>query len=130
MINKYVALMLLSPLCASVEIVTGDSFNGKEVLASYDYNARYITAKEMMALVYPNETRTIVGKNFIALSMRKKANAGSVLLQFTCRIEGDGKSEVETANASYLKVDEIDMVMIPTTLKSVDRIVVTGCIVK
>ena len=128
--NKYLLLLLLSSLCSSVEIVTGESFNGKDVLSSYEYTAKYITPKEIIGLVNPTENKPILGHKYVAMLMTKKANAGSVLLQFTCRVEGGGKSEVATVYASHIQVNAVDVIMIPTRLDIVDRIVVTGCIVK
>jgi len=114
----------------SIEIITGESFNGKEVLAAYEYSAKYLTPKEVLELVKPNETKPVLGYKYVALVMTKKANAGSLILQFTCRVEGEGKSEVATVYPSYLKVDEVHLLMIPTQLNAVDRIVVTGCVLK
>jgi hypothetical protein len=123
-------LMMMVTSAYSLEIITGESFNGKDDLAGYEYGVKYLTGKELYDLIKIKESTNIAGDNYIAIAMTKNKNSGRVLMQFTCRIEGEGKNEVVTIYPAYTKVDETELIMVPTKFNKVDRIVITGCMLK
>ncbi len=130
MINiALLTLMAFVPVYA-LDVIITESFNAKDDLASFEYNAKVITAKDVANIVLPGDTRNVVGSNWIALSMTKKTDIGRHILQFTCRVEGEGKNEVATVLLGYPEINEISTAMVQTRILKVDRIVITGCIVK
>ncbi len=130
MINiALLTLMAIAPLYA-LDVIITESFNAKDDLASFEYNAKVLTAKDVANIILPGDTKNVVGSNWIALSMTKKTDIGRHILQFTCRVEGEGKSEVATVLLRLPKINEVNTTMVQTQILKVDRIVITGCIVK